>query len=106
MGGFAKGTDVLLDALLLSKCDFLLKTTSAVSECAPRAECRGLTLPIARAADSRSLAARLFPISLPGVPLRMRPLESRESPQSQSGCTSGCMTTISTCRRAALLRPS
>ena len=31
-GGHAKGVEVLLDALLLSKCDFLLKSASAVPE--------------------------------------------------------------------------
>lgn len=32
LSAFQKGLEVLLDALLLSKCDFLLKTTSAVAE--------------------------------------------------------------------------
>ena len=31
-GGHARGVDVLIDALLLSKCDFLLKASSAVAE--------------------------------------------------------------------------
>ena len=55
---YTKGEDVLIDCLLLSKCDFLLKCTSAVGEYAlyfnPQLRCIDLN----HTQDNLSFAAR------------------------------------------------
>ena len=60
-GGYLRGEDVLLDALLLAQCDFLLKSSSAVAEFAlwvrPQLQSRHLDLQVSDRFASQSLPA-------------------------------------------------
>lgn len=85
VSGWAKGESALLDALLLSKADFLLKTASALAEFAiwrsPRLHARHIDLQVGRRAWGR--------MPRPPPHDKLPAPRSTRTASSRSGCRSG-----------------